>query len=287
VATYRPSFNLLDIPLNHRVAKHRDLGEEKSEERHMSMSTRFTREQFEQRIDTLCIFARQQRYRITALGPGRLGRHHYLVQNGENIVEVSLTSQGTFWLSTEQGMGSQGRISPSLMAWLEQEGLRHEYDHPFSARACEYLSGTVPEYAKHAPRGASQGMQENPPKSADGSNSRNRQVLPAQPGWFAVFARMSAAGDQDAAYEMYPIVGWVLPIDELCDGVQDDPVGEIAVVALCIRSTIEMGSLPDTSLHIVSHERTGFLGYAYPSCTIDWREVAASYRKASFDRAGP
>src|ERR1700694_1977874 len=105
----------------------------------MNMSTRFTREQFERRIDALCIFAHQQGYSITALGPGRLGRHHYLVQNGENVVEVSLTSQGTFWLSTEQGMGSQGRISPSLMAWLEQEELRYEYDHPFSNIACKYL----------------------------------------------------------------------------------------------------------------------------------------------------
>jgi hypothetical protein len=68
------------------------------------MSTKLTREHFEQRIDAFYAFAREQGYLVTALGTGRSGRHHYLVQNGENFVEVSLRSMVNFLVSTEQGI---------------------------------------------------------------------------------------------------------------------------------------------------------------------------------------
>ena len=59
------------------------------------MSTKLTRAHFEQRIDAFYTFAREQGSLVAALGPGRSGRHHDLVQNGEHVVEVSLTSMET------------------------------------------------------------------------------------------------------------------------------------------------------------------------------------------------
>ncbi len=245
------------------------------------MGTKFTREQFEQRIDNLYTYAREQGFSIIALGPGNSGRHHYLVLNGENILEISLTSMGGFLLSTEQGMGGQGRISPQLLAWLEHEGLRYEYDQPFSRLACEYLSGVEHDYAIHTPRVKRQGLQEV--SLEERRCPLIRQLIPAQAGWFAVYATVPVPGEQEEGVEMRPIIGWALVNGEVLDMHTPGNNSGYIVVALCVLGAVDLGSLPDARAHLVLHDRNRFLGYAYQGCTIDWKERAVSYRKTADD----
>jgi hypothetical protein len=246
------------------------------------MGTKFTQEQFEQRIDMLYAFAREQGFCIIALGPGSRGRHHYLVLNGENFLEVSLTSMGGFLLSTEQGMGSQGRISPRLLAWLKQQGLRYESEQPFSRLACEYLSGVEHDAAIHAPRMKRPVVQEG--RLEGGSEPLIRQLIPAQPGWCAVYATLPPPREGEDGFEMLPVVGWALVDDEsLNGGSAFTATGVPAVVALHVWPTVSPGSKPDASPHFVLHDRSGFLGYTYPGCSSDWKGRAASHRKTAYD----
>ncbi len=149
------------------------------------MTTKFTRKDFEQRIDALYAFALEQGYQIIALGPGNKGHHHYLVKREESFLEVSLNSQGTLLLSTEQGMSVYGRITPVLLRWFEREGLRHELDEPFSRQACQYLAGEN-NHPVHAPGAAQEHRTRLALREGD---IPIMDLLPCPSGWFAVYAR--------------------------------------------------------------------------------------------------
>jgi hypothetical protein len=231
--------------------------------------------QFEQRLDAFFAFAREHEVEITALGPGNSGRHFYLLQHAENFVEVTLSSMGGISVSTEQGMGSQGRISPRLLAWLEREGLRYEDGMPFSDAARDYLSGDATRpVAYHVPQLRRQGA-----KACAGEGiPRVRQLLPAQPGWCAVYALAPAPPHGDG-FEMRPLIGWALLDDEPL------PAGDRyvpSVAALFVWTAADRGSAPDAGPDFVD-EQDGFLGYAFPGCTIDWNERAEMHRKSYWD----
>ena len=240
------------------------------------MGSRFTRVQFEQRLDALYSFARAHEFDITALGHGHSGRYYYLVQRAENFVEVTLTSMGGIYVSTEQGMGSQGRISPRLLAWLEGEGLRYECDRPFSDAARDYLSGdSTHPVSNHVPQVRRQGAQEGAPGRA--GMPRIRQLLPARPGWFAVYAKIPAHGEEEG-FEMRPIIGWALVDAETSTGEEHTP----HVAALFVWSALDTpgrGAAPDAGAHLVEGERSGFLGYAFPGCSVEWERLGVVPRQ--------
>lgn len=81
------------------------------------------------------------------------------------------------------------------------------------------------------------------------------QIIPAQPGWEAVFA----LDEEDGGIERVPLVCWAL--------VESSSTG---------RQVIGMTSKDGT--HELMYVDWGdFLGYSYPGCNIDWEEEAKRY----------
>jgi hypothetical protein len=238
------------------------------------MSTKLTHLQFEQRIDALYRFVRQQGYTVTALG-SKSPERHYLIRHDEMFVEVTLTSTGRISVSIEQGMSSQGRISPQILAWLESEGLRYEYAQPFSVYADDYLSGDPAcPVILHAPKVGGQGTQG---RGTDGGASHIWQLLPAQPGWFAIHAMPP---DHPVGFEMLPLIGWALcEVENPTTSSEDD----LNVTALFVWSTVDRASAPDARPHFVIAKQTGFLGFAFPGCTIDWKQRAEEHNQHYWD----
>ena len=237
------------------------------------MGSRFTREQFEQRLDALYAFAREQGYQITALGHEKGGRHFYLVQHAENCVEVTLTDRGRVSVSPEQGMGSGGRISPRLLAWLKREGLHCQYDSAFSDTARRFLSGDRTHGAFYAPQVSRPEVQ----VSAGDEMPRIRQLLPAQPGWFAVYAKAPGHG-KEKGFEMHPIIGWAL-LDE-GTGMGAEYVPRIAaLIVWSVLDTLGRGSAPGAAPYLVAGERSGFLGFAFPGCSVEWEKLGIVHQK--------
>jgi len=239
---------------------------------------RWTRQQMEQCIDSLYTFAREQGYQVTALGPGRGGRHHYLAQHADNVVEVSLTNTGSVLLSTEQGMGNQGRISPTLLSWCEQEGLLCTSDQPFSRHACVYLTGSSAAFSVHTPQRAAPER-----RSSAGVGGRTiRQLIPSSPGWFAVYATVHPP-EGDVGFELFPLVGWALVDDDSWSKVTVPREIAPSVVALWVWGHVERESMPDARPRWVDDDRTGFLGYQFPGCTTDWAAEAAWFLASAYD----
>ncbi len=238
-------------------------------------TNKFTRKHFEQRLDALYTFALEQEYQIVALGPGNRGRHHYLVKREESFLEVSLTSQGTLLLSTEQGMSVYGRLTPALLDWLEREGLRYELDEPFSRQACQYLAGRN-NHPVHAPLVAQEPW--TPPESSDGG-IHVLQLLSCQPGWFAVYALDPDLDTDGGRFEELPIVGWAVTNKEALYAGSETPHAVTSVVSLFVWGAVGKGSQPDAYPHVVTHTDDLFLGYNYPGCTLDWKDRAAYQQK--------
>jgi len=237
-------------------------------------TTKFNRQHFEQRINALYAFALEQGYSITALGPGNRGQHHFLVQRGESYLEVTLKSQGTLLLSTEQGMNVHGRITPTLLNWLEREAFPYELDEPFSHEACRYLEGSNGRPA-HAPHVARQGVLS---ESSDGG-VHILQLLPSQPGWFAVYALDPDLDIDGGSFEELPIVGWAVTNREALHAGSETPHAVTSVVSLFVWGAVGKGSQPDAYPHVVSHDDDLFLGYNYPGCALDWKDRAVYQQK--------
>ena len=78
---------------------------------------------------------------------------------------------------------------------------------------------------------------------------------------------------------MHPLIGWAL-VDNAPEASDEYETG---LVALLVWSEDSGGSEPDASPHFVLHARSGFVGFMYPGCTIDWQKLADFHRKAAYD----
>lgn len=246
------------------------------------MANTVTRMRLEQRINVLYAFALSQGYSVTALGPGRQGRHHYLVQNGGRAyLEISISSQGgTFLLSTEQGMSGHERMTPTFIVWLEGEGFRYRLDEPYSRQVCKYLDGKHTDPI-HAPTVAPSRASREETKSED--EVCIQQLLPNQPNWFAVYA-IDPEVDTIGGYEERPIVGWALVNGASLQAGSIRPNAITSVVGLFVWDAVEEGFLPEAYPHIVNHDDELFLGYRFPGSTIDWKDRAAYQQKILLQR---
>jgi hypothetical protein len=237
-----------------------------------------TRRRLEEIIDALYAYARERGYQMIAIGSERVENPRFIIQHAGNFVEIALDSAHFAEISSEQGMGSDGRISPGLIAWLEQNHFHYQCDGDFSQRACAYLLGQKMLPPPPVLRLAWQMLQSEAgtwPSTAD-LPWRIRGLLSAQPAWFAVYANPPEISQ---AFEMRPIIGWALVEDAA--GMSE--VDKTGLVAIYVRSDEESGSETDADPHFVLNERSGFLGYAFPGCEVDWQQRADWVRETAYD----
>lgn len=84
-------------------------------------------------------------------------------------------------------------------------------------------------------------------------------------------------GEEDG-FEIHPIIGWALFEEEASTG------GECAprIAALSVWSaldTLGRGSAPGAAPHLVVGERSGFLGFAFPGCSVEWEKLGIVHQK--------
>jgi hypothetical protein len=93
------------------------------------------------------------------------------------------------------------------------------------------------------------------------------QIIPAQPGWQAVYAKI------DKGYRTENIVCWALTAY---------PSGNTSVVAMTMMEADAM-SMPVAETSLVSSAKSGFIGYHYPGCSTDWEHLAKVHREDAWD----
>jgi len=239
------------------------------------MKNTLTRKDVERRISAMYDFALAEEYQIIALGPGQKGQHHFLVKREESYLEVTLTSRGTFLLSTEQGMSVSERLTPAFLDWFDLEEFRYTLDAPFTDQACMYLAGETSSLV-YAPFVAPQ--HKKPPAFREG-DSPFMGLLPCPSDWFAVYA-LDPDGEPDGRFEKLPIIGWAMTNEETLLAGKRSPNAVSSVVALFVWGAVDMGSQPDAYPHVVSHDDELFVGYHYPGCTLDWKTLSLNTQKS-------
>jgi hypothetical protein len=115
---------------------------------------------------------------------------------------------------------------------------------------------------------------QNEPIKRNPKDERVLQIIPALPGWYAVFADGVEPEEGKDAFSLEPLVGWAL-VDH---GSGQDLVG------LCVW-TAEQESMPDASPWMVGGKMNGFLGYQFPGCITNWRELAFHHQLQNWDAA--
>ena len=94
------------------------------------------------------------------------------------------------------------------------------------------------------------------------------QILPVQPGWQAVYA----SPEKGKACDYVPLIGWALI----------ECAAESFVTALVVPKTTEY-SFSHARPQFVQSEKSGFLGYDYPGCHVDWEGLADLHREVCWN----
>ncbi len=224
----------------------------------------FTRAQQQKRLERFLSFLEEQnlsQYEVISLSPGKT----FIVYSESDLARIHLSSMGGIQLTARNG-----QLKNLLRAWIAQE--RPSFKDWTSPE--DFAELDTYRYLLQAPQGKR--LHDRPAKSDVNAPQGRKilQIIPAQPGWWAVFAAAWEVGEGEDAFYRAPLIGWTLAEED----------SEPEVVAMVVMPA-DSDSEPDATIWLVGKPGGGFLGFQYPGAATDWNAFALKHRQACLDES--